>query len=357
MSGTDSYYTPSLLADKLTNYVEAEKVNSAVDFCVGDGALLKAVAKRYYSAVLYGIDISNLAIEKLSRDHPEWKLAQCDFCNDKLLSNIDFLNGRKFDLIMMNPPFTCKGSVIEHVVFEGQDFRLSTAMYFLFRALNYLGDNGGLYAIMPISCVYSEKDHKAWEYLKRHYNACILSESERVVFSKNQAQSPDSSATCSPNIALIYVGHYVVKRHDTTKIADFSSLPVKDVVRGCLRMQNPTYSRKPEAVMLIHTTNIKKGKLINLKSVVPGATRQIDYCGVVIPRVCNPSPNKIAILDGTKKYVLSDCVIVLRTATIHEAEKVRNSILDNWSDFVTIYKGTGAQYTTLSRVRQLFHLI
>ena len=38
------------------------------------------------------------------------------------------------------------------------------------------------------------------------------------------------------------------------------------------------------------------------------------------------------------------------------AVQVRNSILDNWSDFVTIYKGTGAQYTTLSRVRISFDL-
>lgn len=32
--------------------------------------------------------------------------------------------------------------------------------------ITFLSDNGGLYAIMPISIIYSEKDKQAWDYLK-----------------------------------------------------------------------------------------------------------------------------------------------------------------------------------------------
>lgn len=107
--------------------------------------------------------------------------------------------------------------------------------------------------------------------------------------------------------------------------------------------------RKPDAV-----TIPKKDKLVNLKKILSEEHLKVEGSGVVIPRVCNPNPNKIALLDGTHTYTLSDCVIVLRTATVEDAEQVRTHILNNWQDFTTIYKGTGAQYTTLARVKHLF---
>lgn len=159
---------------------------------------------------------------------------------------------------------------------------------------------------------------------------------------------------CAPNIVLVYAGRYPLAVQHTTEVVDFSALPVTSIVRGCVRMQSPAYSKKRDAVPLIHTTNIQKGKLVNLKKILPGERLKVDGFGVVIPRVCNPSPNKIALLDGTHTYALSDCVIVLRTATMETAEQVRTHILNNWQDFTTIYKDTAAQYTTLARVKQLF---
>lgn len=140
----------------------------------------------------------------------------------------------------------------------------------------------------------------------------------------------------------------------TTEVVDFSALPVTSVVRSCVRMQSPSYSKKRDAVPLIHTTNLQKGKLVNLKKILHGEQLKVDGFGVVIPRVCNPNPNKIALLDGTRTYALSEYVIVLRTATMEAAEQIRTHILNNWQDFITIYKGTTAQYTSLARVKHLF---
>ena len=343
MAGPDSFYTPPSLAEKLAGYVTAKKVQSAIDFCVGDGDLLKAVAKRFDRARLYGTDISSEALQKLGDSCQEMMLGECDFKNDKSVNNVHFLHDNTFDLIVLNPPFTCKGSVVEHLEFDGEDFKVSTAMLFTMRALRYLSEQGGLYAILPISCVYSEKDKKAWDYLKAHYNACVLEEPSRVYFKD-----------CAPHIVLIYAGRYPMEILHATEEVDFSALPVTSIVRGCVRMQSPAYSKKRDAVPLIHTTNIQKGKLVNLKKILPGEHLKIDGFGVVIPRVCNPNPNKVALLDGSHSYVLSDCVIVLRTDTMEAAEKVRNHILTNWHGFITLYKGTAAQYTTLARVKQLF---
>ena len=281
MAGPDSYYTPSPLADQLIAHVTASQVRNAIDFCVGDGDLIKAVAKRYHEAGLFGTDISSEALVKLKTNCPHIELGVCDFREDESVNNVQFLHVNTYDLIVLNPPFTCKGSVVEHLEFEGVDFKVSTAMLFLMRALRYLSEDG---------------------------------------------------AQAAP---------------------DFSALPVTDIVRGCVRMQNPAYSNKKSAVRLIHTTNIQKGKLTGLRRIAPGHNLLVEGSGVVIPRVCNPNPNKIALLDGTHTYALSDCVIVLRTATQEDAIAVRNHILTHWRDFITIYKGTGAQYTTLARTKSL----
>ena len=344
MSGPDSYYTPSSLADKLVNYILPTQIARAVDFCVGDGNLLKAVTKRYVNAELYGTDISDDALKKLSNDCPNWHLGQCDFKMDESVENVPFLKKALFDLIVLNPPFTCKGSVVEKLVFDGEEYRVSTAMFFLMRALKYMTPNGGLYAILPISCVYSIKDRKAWNYLKEHYNACILEESNKVSF----------TSKCAPNIALVYAGHYRVNGIEKANTFDFSSLTVTSIVRGCVRMQNLQYSKSKNAVPLIHTTNLRKRKLIGLEYILAGHNVLVDGNGVVIPRVCNPSPDKIVLLEGNTTYALSDCVIVIRTKNKVDAKRIQNSIIENWGDFVSVYKGTGAQYTTIERLKTLF---
>ena len=344
MSGPDSYYTPPLLADKLVSFIVSSNISSAVDFCVGDGDLLKAVAKRYGDVELYGTDISDDALTKLSNDCPDWHLGKCDFRKDDSIGEVTFLIKRKFDLIVLNPPFTCKGSVVENITFEGIEYRVSTAMLFLMRALKFLASNGGLYAILPISCVYSVKDRKAWNYLKDHYNACILEEPNKVSF----------TSKCAPNIVLVYVGYYKVNGIEKSNAFDFSSLPVTSILRGCVRMQNPKYSKSKNAVSLIHTTNLQKGELVKLKRIMTGQNILVSGNGVVVPRVCNPTPNKVALLDEETVYALSDCIIVLQTSTRIDAERLRDGIIEHWCDFVTVYKGTGAQYTKLERLKALF---
>ena len=346
MTGIDSYYTPAYLADRLIKFVGNRDVHNAIDFCVGDGNLLKAAARQFNDLELYGTDISNEALEKLSVDCPGLTLGYCDFRDDDSVASVSFLSKVRFDLILLNPPFTCKGSVVEHLDFEGQTFKVSTAMLFLMRALHFLSNHGGLYAIMPISIIYSEKDKKAWEYLKKYYHACILEEPSRVYFSKK----------CSPNIALVYVGKYPNKGIANEGLSNFSHLAVRSVTRGRIRMSDITFSKKQTAVPLIHTTNIQHGTLVKLRKVMVKQEKIAGF-GVIIPRVCNPNKNKIAILDGTRQYALSDCVMFLETTTMEDAVNIRNYILSNWESFKMIYTGTGAQYTTLNRVKTLFGLI
>lgn len=344
MIGIDSYYTPVPTADKLAAFVTEKNINTAVDFCVGDGALLKAVEKKMQGVKFFGTDISRDVIEKNSVENPTWTLGVCDFRDDESIQKLPFLKDASFDLIMFNPPFSCKGGLIEHVSIDERNFKVSTAMMFIMKAIKYLSSTGSMYAILPISCVYSQKDKIAWQYLQNTYNACVLEEPKRVCFGNN----------CSPNIVLVYLGNHKKATYSTVFSSDFSMFSVNSIVRGCTRMQKPAYSSSKKAVRLIHTTNIQEGRLVHLKRIMPGFQQIIGGFGVVIPRVCNPSPKKVALLDGRYDYILSDCVIAIRTSTKESAVQIKSHIINNWPSFKGIYKGTGAQYTTLERVKTLF---
>jgi len=339
----DPFYTPTPLAVKLADYVDLDYVNKIADFCIGDGELIRAVRDKYPAALCYGVDICNDVIANLKEKHPDWKLAVCDFEDDESVNKIDFIEYMLFDLIMMNPPFTCKGSIVETIEFEGQVFKVSTAMKFVMRALEHLSMEGGLYAILPISCVYSEKDKKAWDYLRQRHYACVLEEPERVYFSKK----------CSPCIVLVYAGNRDIRRTHQNNMNPFLDLPIVDVVRGAIRMQGLKVSKSKHAKRLIHTTNMQNGKLYKVNKILT-SYNAINGFGVVIPRVCNPNRSKIVVLNNQKEYVLSDCVALLKTRTMEEAIVVKESILEHWPAFEQLYKGTGARYTTVERLKTAF---
>lgn len=342
----DPFYTPTPLADKLAGYVDIEHVTKVVDFCIGDGELIRSIRNKYPNAAYFGVDICNEVIANLRNRHHDWTLDVCDFEDDESVSKVEFIRNKKFDLIMMNPPFTCKGSIVETIEFEGQVFKVSTAMKFVMRALEHLSMEGGLYAILPISCVYSDKDKNAWDYLQKYHNACILEESERVYFSKQ----------CSPCVVLVYVGNIAIRRCRPNRVNNFVKLPVEDVVRGAIRMQGVSISKSKNAKHLIHTTNMQDGKLVKIIKVLSSYNTVTGY-GVLIPRVCNPNRRKIVVLDNKKEYILSDCVVLLKTLTLEDAKEVKEGILEHWHDFEQLYKGTGARYTTVQRLKTAFGVV
>ena len=156
-------------------------------------------------------------------------------------------------------------------------------------------------------------------------------------------------------MALVYVGKYEQKGVEFNASTNFKHLAVQSVTRGSIRMTDIVYSKKKTAVPLIHTTNLQYGTLVNLKKIVL-EQKGISGYGVIIPRVCNPNKNKIVILADAQQYALSDCVMFLETPPLEDAVEVRNYIRTNWENFKMIYKGTGAQYTTLKRVKTIFGL-
>lgn len=149
----DSYYTPIYLASRLVEYLKDKNFNNVVDFCIGDGELIRVALRRWPKIKCYGTDISNLALKQVIRNHPDWILSKCDFLSEysRNRCKVFGLNKSGFDLILLNPPFSCIGGTVHNVTLNGISFKVSTAMKFLSESIKYLSLDGCILAIMPIT--------------------------------------------------------------------------------------------------------------------------------------------------------------------------------------------------------------
>lgn len=345
MLGPDAYYTPDGLARKLLSYV-VDEPRTAVDFCVGDGGLLTTVEQRFAGVDCFGLDISEEVVEELQQRKPLWNLSCCDFRDEKALAKIEFLQGRRFDLIVLNPPFTCRGSSINKVFIDKVEYHVSTAMSFLVYALTYLSENGAIYAILPISCVYSEKDRRCWQYLHENYHACVLTEVHKASF----------KGKCTPNIVLVYLGRQPYPVEDARQFIKAGTLGFS--LMGIKRGRLGVYEMKKvkvgdDRLPFIHTTNMRRGELVDVGYTKRGIKESVKGFGLLIPRVCNPNVEKLVVY-GREECILSDCVVLLQTRSLQQAERLKQYLIENWDEFKKNYVGTGARYVTMERLRAYF---
>ena len=94
----DAIYTPPELADELVSASRLTAPKIIADFAAGDGALLRAAAKTFPRAKLFGTDIDPDAIDLLPRT-----LASCDAeVHDFFSDTPPSFQRRRFDLILLN---------------------------------------------------------------------------------------------------------------------------------------------------------------------------------------------------------------------------------------------------------------
>jgi len=335
----DSYYTPPNLAFQLIKYIRKQDIKTVADFCVGDGVLLRAGLKKWPDIECFGTDISAKAISSVRFLHPNWNLGKCDFLNENSQRQCKILKNNKngFDLVLLNPPFSCVGGTINEIELEGKVFNASTAMMFLVEAIKYISKNGCLYAIMPISVAYSQKDKKLWKFLVDKYKLTVL-----------EIPNGNHFKNCSPSIIFISI-------NDNPKYSiptDFNQISLNglsiSIFRGKVSMY--TVQNTNEGEFIVHTTNLKNNKIKNLSIRVQNKLSEVKGPAVLIPRVGNPNPKKICVISQDTTYILSDCVLAILTITIKDAYEIKSILLENWTCLNELYKGTGARYITIERL-------
>ncbi len=337
----DSYYTPPHLAEHLLRYVRKQNIATVADFCVGDGVLLRAAQKRWKKVKCYGTDISKNAIIFAKTHHSDWKLGKSDFLNPKSRNRCKALNTLKngFDLVLLNPPFSCMGGTRHRIMLDNESFEASTAMAFVVESIKYLSKGGCLFAILPNSVAYSQKDAKLWNKLVKDYKLCIIDEPTTKYFDN-----------CSPRIILVSVNANI----SSPLQREFKQLKVKttslSIFRGKVGMHT-VKNRLLNGNYLVHSTNLRGNNIVNVKHKIKCKISEISGPAVLIPRVGLPNPQKICTISRGTTFILSDCVIAIKTKSDKDSNELKSSIIDNWDDLNVLYKGTGARYITIERLK------
>jgi hypothetical protein len=122
------------------------------------------------------------------------------------------------------------------------------------------------------------------------------------------------------------------------------------IQRGGIGMHNIQVCKK-HSVSLVHSTNIRDNKIIGLEHKVENTISYIKGPALLIHRVGQPNIKKICIISSKEEYALSDCVIGIKTRTLKECQQLKKMIIDHWNDFSNLYKGTGAKYITIERLK------
>ncbi len=343
MSRIDAYYTPKALAEKMAT-VCASTPRIVADFASGDGGLLTAAAHQWPKARLVATDISHSALNALRRKFDDVAAIRVNFLSNQSRvrsRSLEALKGR-IGLVLLNPPFSCRGSRRISVSTETFDVTCSPAMAFVLIAFEYLQSNGEMVAILPAGSLISEKDGIAWRNLRSHAEVRVVSNHDRGTFQE-----------CFPTTRIVHIKR---TRHgkkpnetmgESAKVFTTTTDESVVLVRGCIPMYDIPKGRIP----LAHSTDLKDYKLIPNGHKTHAGVPELMGAFVAITRVGSPKRDKVALHYSRSEMAISDCVIALRCASRARAAQLHSRILDNWSKLVPLYGGTGAKYITVSKLR------
>ena len=331
----DSFYTPDKIAQEMVALYDGTP-HLIGDFCAGDGGLLRACEAHFPHAMYFANDKSKRAYHKLLKAHANWDVYNLDFLSDKSLQEVAHLNGT-FDLLLLNPPFTCKGQTYKFI-FDGFKFSASKALLFVIRSIRFLSRGGRLMAVLPIGVSISERDAKLMAYLKNAYDFRIHKKVSGVSFTGKEP-NVILAELCRPQMESTYVPKKPIKR-----TYDF-------LHRGCRTVVDANDLKTKNGILFIHTTNLIGNKIVDTKARLPeDKARILVGPAVLVPRVGTPNVNKIVVIGERKRYILSDCVIAILSRDESSAYHIQDILASKKISFHHLYAGTGARYITLSRL-------
>jgi len=133
------------------------------------------------------------------------------------------------------------------------------------------------------------------------------------------------------------------------------------LVRGNIQMDEIENINGLNSVELIHSTELKEGNLLSGRFVTNKGVRLVSGPVVLIPRVGRPLKEKVVCYTGEGTFALSDCVLALICPSNHVAQRIRESLIQNWSLLEKVYSGSGAKYITIKKyvglLKQLGYLV
>ena len=313
------------------------------DLAAGHGDLLLEAERAWPNANFVATDIDQHAIRRLTRLRPAWAFGRCDLRSARSRASCRVLRGilRSVSLMLLNPPFSCRGGTRFLVQTADGPLHASTAMSFLLLAAAYVADRGHIISILPLGCLHSAKDAPAWHHLKSKYDVTLLDSYAMGVFPGSAAST--AIVRFSPRTQRVTTGpHRPIARK-------FEPQFRVRLIRGSCPAHRQRHEKHKPA--LVHYTDIRNGTVLLNGRRGFGSFACVDGPAIFIPRVGRVTAGKIAFYEARHSVMLSDCVIALKPFSLKDAHILRNRLLDNLDQLRAQYIGTGAPFITTARLR------
>lgn len=341
----DQYFTPPLVAERVFGLAGVVgKSLVCVDTTCGTGNLLDAATNVYASKTCIGIDKDHRVISKLKKTRPHWHLAPGDIF-DQHLHKDSLLQGvpESVDLLVLNPPFSQSSNKSTEIEYRGEMLRGSLAMACLLRSLEIFQPQQGAILIAPESMFFSNVDEAGRKILLQEFSVreiLALSNSTFHGARVNSFAVRITPGSVPPRIKPIE-----------------GSIQIRGVrlVRGGLQVHS--LREDPEGVPFVHSTAIRqliteRCSFLELPKTSWGGSGRVRGWCLLLPRVGIPNYSYIRAVYLKREVQLSDCVIAIQCHNKQIAADVEVRILDAWTSLRELYRGTGARYVTLSRLRE-----
>jgi hypothetical protein len=350
MSAGDQFYTPEIIAGALTREVRSKNVTIVADFAVGDGSLLRAASVKWPGARYIATDVDGQVLRKIRRLYPTWETGQCDFLSTFSRSHSRVLAelGEKVSVVLLNPPFSCRGNSRWKTLVGRDSVVCSRAMAFVLNAIPYLAADGEILAVLPAGCLRSQKDRCAWEVVRRHCADTVVGVNGRGTF-----------PGCYPRTVITHlIRHrmpqaFLGNTQGNTYPSDGQAGGQVKLYRGKFPVHDIGQDADGWVVPFIHSTDLR-GNSVRQSCRKVGAQHGF-VCGraVLIPRVGKPCKTKLAVLSRPRRVVLSDCVFALVCEDDEAAVRLEKRLESNWEKVANCYSGTCAPYITVESLTAL----
>lgn len=340
---SDQFFTPTEVAKELTSSLRMRSESVIADFAAGDGELLLAARARWPKAKFVATDLINNTVQRLRRAQPTWSVGMCDFTRSQSRDRSNILHNLagKVTLVLLNPPFSCRGGRRMEVKVGDRTVKCSLALAFIFHSVPYLSPKGRIAAVLPASSLTSQKDREAWAILRTRFKV-----------ETSTSYGPRTFANCSARTVTVTLTTLRQKTHESpnrAKRREQSEIIRVRIVRGVTSIHAALNGLAGKQWSLVHTTNLQENSISGTRLMLNRLKRYVNGPAILLPRVGKPDKRKCVLYLQNQRIVLSDCVFALACDSRSAAELLHARIMKSWDAIAELaYGGTCAPYATCS---------
>lgn len=333
----DQYFTPPAIALKIAGFIKLHRPTRVIDSNCGNGCLLDAAETIYPATNIYGIDVDHSIVVKLNNSRPNWIVRHGDSLCSSTWSRLGKIS---VDAAILNPPFSVAGRRSIVGIFNDNRITSSVAMSHVLSTIHHAKPEV-LVAILPESSATSDLDRTARIEVDKSYSTEVIEKLPSSTF-----------AGASANSIVVRMERRSIPYQTASHFLEDCPTGI-DVIRGGL----PVFQAQldEDGYPYIHSIDIKiliqDISSVNLiHRVAPIQRGHVTGHVILLPRVGLPQLALVKPITLMREIQLSDCVLAIRSVTAKGVADIAKRIHDHWSEFVDLYRGTGARYITLQRL-------